>query len=335
MLKWFTLSDADKKVVLDQTASKGGLPATAVEKDLWVTIVLQAIYSTEIGPHVVFKGGTSLSKAWGLIDRFSEDIDLAVDRSFLGYPGELSGNQIKKLREKSYAYVKETFTSQLINALKALGAANFDVKTQETEAHDTDPLAVEIHYPSLTEKIQYLQPRILIEISARSLIEPFDKRPVKSFVFEQNPDKEFSPPPIEIPAVIPTRTMLEKVFLLHEEYQKEDRTKIRSERMTRHLYDINRIQESPFLEQALGDEKLYRGIVRHRSVFTKLKYIDYKLHAPKHINFIPPADVIKEWEKDYALMRENMFYGEVKSFEALMTALKDLQSKINQLGYTV
>ena len=335
MLKWFSLSDTDQKAVFDQTAAQHGVPATAVEKDLWVTIVLQAIYNTTIGPHVVFKGGTSLSKAWGLISRFSEDIDLALDRKFLGFEGELSNSQIRKLRKESCAFVENVFCAELQMTLTALGAKNFNIKVEAHEAHDTDPLTIEVYFPSLTESIAYLQPRVLIEISARSLIEPFENRTIQSFVYEYNSKQEFAPPPIEIPTVKPTRTFLEKLFLLHEEFQKPDRSKIKSERMSRHLYDINRIQESEHLNKALEDQELYKGIVKHRSTFTPIKNVEYKLHAPKTLRFVPPPDVIKEWENDYALMAENMFYGDVKPFEALMKSLNTLQEQINQLEYTI
>ena len=99
-MEWLKIADDRKRIIITQTANNLGLPPYAIEKDWWVTLVLRAIFEMPIGEHLVFKGGTSLSKAWHLIERFSEDIDLAIDRSFLGFEGELSKNQIDKLRKK-------------------------------------------------------------------------------------------------------------------------------------------------------------------------------------------------------------------------------------------
>lgn len=93
------IPDNDRAVIYQQITNTMGMPAHAVEKDWWVVQVLSAIFELESGKHLVFKGGTSLSKAWGLIDRFSEDVDLAIDRSFLGFEGELKKNQIRALRK--------------------------------------------------------------------------------------------------------------------------------------------------------------------------------------------------------------------------------------------
>lgn len=96
MEEWFNLSEKDRKLIIDQVSSKKGLLPVAIEKDLWVMITLKAVFSTELKDYLVFKGGTSLSKAWSIIERFSEDIDLAIDRSFFGFEGDLSRTQVKK-----------------------------------------------------------------------------------------------------------------------------------------------------------------------------------------------------------------------------------------------
>ena len=147
-----------------------GLLPVAVEKDLWVMIALQAIFSTEVAEHIVFKGGTSLSKAWGIIERFSEDIDLAIDRAFFGFNGELSRTQVKNLRKASCKHVNEKFHLLLKEALLKNGVKEFELSVTEFEESDTDPLAIELRYNSIVEQQEYLQPRILIEISSRSLI---------------------------------------------------------------------------------------------------------------------------------------------------------------------
>ncbi|HEX2901255.1 MAG TPA: nucleotidyl transferase AbiEii/AbiGii toxin family protein, partial [Bacteroidia bacterium] len=94
MMEWCKLASNRKRTILDEIASRAGLPGQAIEKDWWVTQCLRAVFQTSVSEHIVFKGGTSLSKGWGLIERFSEDIDLSVSRDYLGYGGELSSNQL-------------------------------------------------------------------------------------------------------------------------------------------------------------------------------------------------------------------------------------------------
>ncbi|WP_437373840.1 nucleotidyl transferase AbiEii/AbiGii toxin family protein [Maribacter litoralis] len=332
MEEWFKLSEEDRKIVINQVSSKTGLLPVAVEKDLWVMIALNAIFSTELAKHLVFKGGTSLSKAWGIIERFSEDIDLAIDRSFFGFNGNLNPSQVKSLRKASCKYIDEKFPKLLEKALLNNGVKEFELNVTEFEESDTDPLAIELKYNSLVEKQEYLQPRILIEISSRSLIEPFENKELSSIISTIYPEQKFIDKSIIVPTVTPTRTLLEKMFLLHEEFQKPKDKKIRSERMTRHLYDISRLIDTEYLERAIGNKELYDTIVNHRSRLTKISWVDYSTHNYKTLNFIPPKEVIEEYEKDYSAMKESMFYGETESFADLIKKLKKLNARINELN---
>ena len=99
----------EKAAIYQQISNKTGIPVFAVEKDWWVVKTLEVIFNTKIADHTVFKGGTSLSKAWGLIDRFSEDIDLALDRKFLGFDKEMTGSQVKKLRQQSFKFISDKY----------------------------------------------------------------------------------------------------------------------------------------------------------------------------------------------------------------------------------
>src|SRR5665647_3330857 len=102
---WFKLTEQNKQNIFLEISRKMKLPPAAIEKDWWVTRTLELVFQTEVAPHTVFKGGTSLSKAWNLIDRFSEDIDLALDRKFLGFEKEMTSSQVKKLRRESLKYL--------------------------------------------------------------------------------------------------------------------------------------------------------------------------------------------------------------------------------------
>ncbi|HKK46286.1 MAG TPA: nucleotidyl transferase AbiEii/AbiGii toxin family protein, partial [Balneolaceae bacterium] len=135
-----------------------------------------------------------------------------------------------------------------------------------------------------------------------------------------------------IPCVLPKRTFLEKVFLLHEEFQKNPE-ELRAERLSRHLYDVERMMDGEHAQQALEDEALYRDIVRHRRNLIGLKGIDYDRHWPGSINLNPPDSVQKEWKQDYKNMQESMIYGETLTFEALLGRMEKLTERINSLEF--
>jgi len=298
-------------------------------------IALRTVFQMKCSKDLVFKGGTSLSKAWQIIERFSEDIDLGLDRSFFGYTGELARKNVTALRKASCSYITEDFLKELNEQLEVGHIRDFYLEVIEFERSDTDPIAIALNYKSLTDHIDYIQPRILIEISSRSLRDPNENKLIQSLIGEQYPDLFFADKKINIPTVLPSRTFLEKIFLLHEEFQKPLTIKIRSDRMTRHLYDISKLMGTHHEEEALSNEELYRNIVKHREMLTKLLWVNYLNHKPGTIDFIPPPRVIQEWKKDYEKMRESMFYGHTDSFEDLISNLKDLRYRINSLTFEI
>lgn len=279
---------------------------------------------------LIFKGGTSLSKGWNLIHRFSEDIDLALEREFFGFTGELTKGDIRKLRRKSFQFISEVFTEELKNKFVELGFKDVTVKPREVENHDQDPLVIEIYYNKLTETDTYLKPGVLVEVGSRSLKEPFTQRTFSTFVSEIYTDNPFTDKPITIPIVNPERTFLEKIFLLHEEFQKPF-GKMRVERLSRHLYDIEKLSQTKYAEIALQDAELYNTIVKHRSKFTAISGIDYTKHNPANIKFIPPDSIIKMWEADYEEMKGSMIYGQPLEFDKLLNRLTELQKRINEI----
>ncbi|PCH75296.1 MAG: hypothetical protein COB98_09180 [Flavobacteriaceae bacterium] len=329
MKKFIQLGKKDKLNIFNQVSEKTGLPSSAIEKDWWVTLSLNIIFSLSYSKHIVFKGGTSLSKAWNLIERFSEDIDLVIDRKYLGFEGELSKTQVKKLRKTSCSFIGKEFYEDINSKLLELGVQNYELVVQETNDSDTDPLVIELRYESLTETAEYLKPRVLIEVGSRSLMEPVENKTITSMVSQKYIKLPFAETVITIPVVSPKRTFLEKIFLLHEEFQKDTRF-IRVERMSRHLYDLEKLMDTVHGIDALKDVDLYNTIVEHRRNFNTIRGIDYANHSPKLINIVPPKDTIKDWEKDYKTMQESMFYGVTLSFSKLLERIVALNARIKQ-----
>ena len=332
MNKWITVSDQTKIKTYQQISENTGLSASAVEKDWWVIQAMAAIFDLEIAPYLVFKGGTSLSKAWKLIERFSEDVDLAVDRSFFGFDGDLTKKQRTQLRKAASKYISTTLIKELEAKFIEKGLLNVEFKLVDTTESDQDPTIIEIYYPNVIESPGYILPKVQIEIGCRSLREPFSLQSFTSLVYEQYPNAEFAENEINIPTVNPERTFLEKIFLLHEEFQKPE-DKIRVDRLSRHLYDIYQLSKTEFSNKALSDKSLYETIVNHRYSFTRVSGVDYNLHQPQFINPIPNETVLEAWKADYKSMQEQMIYVASPPFEEIIKDLISLKNKINTLDW--
>lgn len=331
---FYKTDKAEKVAVFNAIATQKGMKPFAVEKDWWVSRTLEIIFQMEIAKHLVFKGGTSLSKAWNLINRFSEDIDLAIDKDFFGFTGELGKNQRDKLRKTAGLYTTGTFFKELQAAFIKRGFVDLDFKIIEAKDSDQDPRVLEIYYPNvINSSSEYVLPRVQIEVSCRSLREPFSVKKFGALVDEVYADKDFVEPLFEVPTVNPERTFLEKVFLLHEEFHRPEE-KMRVDRLSRHLYDIYHLTNAGISEKAINDKELYETIVAHRYKFSRVGEVDYNLHNPKTVNPIPVNEKLEEWKSDYAKMKEDMIYEENKpSFEDLLRNLEKLRGQLQEVNW--
>ena len=170
MTEWKNLTKDEQVAALQQVAGQKHIPPQAAEKDLWVTTLLQVVFSLPFADKLVFKGGTSLSKVFGKIERFSEDIDLAVDRTLFGLEGDLTKKQLKKLRKASSTFVRDEFLHELQEALLRFGLEELKVTAEpdgEGDATYPEPRKLFIEYQSLfRESIDYIRPRVMLEIGA-------------------------------------------------------------------------------------------------------------------------------------------------------------------------
>lgn len=329
------ISDTEKREIFEAVATEKGMTPFAVEKDWWVSRTLEIVFQMPIAKHLVFKGGTSLSKAWKLINRFSEDIDLAIDKEFFFKPEkDWSKREITDLRKEAGEYSTGTFFEDLKEEFRKKGYENLNFTIVEAEHSDQDPRIIEINYPNvITSDSEYILPRVQIEIGCRSLREPFSFQSFGSLVDEVFADKEFSYPLFEVPTVNPERTFLEKIFLLHEEFHRPA-DKIRVDRLSRHLYDVYHLNKEGIAIKAISDKELYETIVAHRYKFSRVGGVDYNNHNPKTLNPIPIPSVIEQWKNDYAKMSEDMIYEEDKpSFEDLIANLEDIREQLQKLTW--
>jgi len=322
------ISSERKRVIIANIANQSGLSSIAIEKDWWVTMVLKALFDSSCATSLVFKGGTSLSKGWGLIERFSEDIDVAISPEFFGLSGKLGKNQRDKLRKVSSKYVQEELIEELNQNLDKAGISGYSLEIEPVNSSDKDPRVLYVKYNSIFPENKYLPNWVKIEVSCRSLREPFEPIEMRSIIADYFPDESFADSQFIVNTVSPKRTFLEKVFLLHEALQK-GRTK--SDRMTRHLYDLHKLMDTQFAIEALADEELYKTIVKHRSVMTKEKGVDYSTLRPSQINIIPDDETIPLWRSDYESMKAIFIYEEAINFDDLLERMEDLKSRLNSI----
>lgn len=337
MKHWQQYSKEEQTQLLYITSEATELPPLAIEKDWWVSMVLKALSLTQYAGLMSFKGGTSLSKGWQLIERFSEDIDIALKREGRFAINGTSNAQLAKARRTARHYIVRELPDELRPALESLGIQGFNVEAETAKLKDgnmvemradSHPSVVYVNYDSIVpEASEYLQPRVKIEISSLSMDEPVEEKELRSLIAENVYDSEDTA--VKFSTVVPTRTFLEKVFLLHEEFQREPP---RSYRMSRHLYDLEKIMDTPFGREALADKQLYMNIVEHRSKYNKIPNMDYTSHAPITVNIIPPEQVVGEWREDYENMRKSFIYGhDTLPFDRLIDRIKELQDRIRQM----
>ena len=316
----------DQKVKLFERIKKNmNVSPKAAEKDWWVCHVIQALFQLRCAEALTFKGGTSLSKAWGITERFSEDVDVAFDKSFFGLKGETRSAR-DRIRKVTRKYIRNEMMDELLVALKVVGAVESDVGYLPREDSDADPTVLRVEYRSVLPKDPYIKEYVKLEFSSRSPREPREMREIEPFASQLSPLIRFNP--TVVPTVTPVRTYLEKVFLLHEEFQKNYP---RHKRMSRHLYDLYKMDKAGFTEKALENKELYASLVEHRSVFNAMRGIDYSGHDPRNLAIIPPEEALPLWEDDYRVMRDQFIYGEAPDFQELISTIRSIQDRFHDL----
>lgn len=325
---YFSLNLAQQRLVIEQTAAKLNLPVQAIEKDLWVTAILQVLFTLPCAHGLVFKGGTSISKVWNAINRFSEDIDLAIDRSLFDLDGELTKKQVKKLRKVSSMFVREELFGQLCEAIASTPLYGLcEIEAQPDGVGDStypEPRIIYVKYASLfSDKIDYILPVVKIEAGTRSLLEPTLNVAIKSLVDVALPSITTSLVDVEVRTAVAEKTFLEKCFLLHELFSRG--VAVSANRRSRHLYDLHMMMRKGIGKRAVSDDELWNTIHHHRSTLTSISGVDYTPDIRSRIVLTPPAECVEDWKSDYQAMQGSMIYNNPPSFEELLQSMAELE----------
>jgi len=340
MTGWLQLTDEQRRTSITQAFVISGIAEKAIEKDWWVTLALKALFNTAYAKHLIFKGGTSLSKGWKLIERFSEDIDIALEPEAFGreYKKNPSHTYVKTLKKEGCAFtstiLKEALEKQFITLGIPQGTVTINAAEVPETIPDRDPQTLYVKYKSLYPPHPYLADEVKIEFSVRSLKEPFSAVKIQSILSEVFPNKAYEEIPFDVMAVEPKKTLLEKAFLLHEKFITTTADKIQGERQSRHLYDLVKMMNTDAGKAALSDVEFYFTLLEHRKSYIRLSTVDYdKLHYST-LTFIPTGDFLEMLEKDYAAMQTAMIYGQSPDFEEMINQLKLLTGRFRLMGET-
>ena len=309
------------------------LPAAVIEKDFWVCWTLNLLNDMpELKGNITFKGGTSLSKAWGLIERFSEDIDIAINRKVFGQEPphgaeDAASNTQRKLRleeleNKSAAFITEILLPSLYKKIaEHLKPEEFTLKPIQKG----NEVNIEFEYPgTLKNELGGLLPVVLIELVPRADEIPNEERKVTSIIFEVFSDI-LGESSFQVSTLAPERTFLEKLLFIHETLEGFNKG---SERKSRHYYDLFKLYQAGIFERIKANRELLQMVVEHRQTFFRYNTLDYAGILNNGVRIVPTQENWSDWRGDYSRTAV-MIYNSVPTFDELMEFAQRLEIEFN------
>ncbi|MGH8636909.1 MAG: nucleotidyl transferase AbiEii/AbiGii toxin family protein [Burkholderiales bacterium] len=330
------LSAEDRREACLEVEARMRLRAASIEKDFWVCWTLRALFELgDWGPRLTFKGGTSLSKAWQLIERFSEDIDVVIDRDFLGFGAERSPHRAtsRNKQRQSLDALKAACQARIQDSLLPALAASIASRIGDGGWHlasdpaDPDGQTLLLDYPSVFEPQTYIAPRVKIELGARSDVDPNETVEIEPYLASIFPDL-LTPSRFPVRVVSARRTFWEKAMLLHEEHHRPSDRK-RLTRLSRHYYDLACLIRAGVADQALADPELFERVLAHRRIYFRYAWMDYGSMKPGTLRLLPADSERGAWTRDYEAMQETMFFREVLKFAEILELVGDFERRFN------
>jgi len=344
-LKIISASEQDRQDLFLATANRLGTPIQNVEKDFWVTWTLDLLFNGRQAaePRLLFKGGTSLSKAYGLISRFSEDIDITVFREDIGQHIEvenlegLSGKKqrqiLDEIKEACQSYIQGPLLSRLNGQIQEVfeeAGISITEPIVVSDPDDPDQQTLLVRYPTVnTDHNGYIKPTVKIEAGAKSALDPHKEVTIKPYLSDDLPDTDLVV--ANVVTIDAERTFWDKVVILHGLRKWHDnRGEVRQQgnRVSRHYYDLYRLLDSEAGLNAIQNPALGIDCVRHALMFFNRP--DYDLQSARKGSFviIPTGGMVEELKRDYQAMI-GMIFGEVPDFSTVLGAIEELEKRIN------
>lgn len=337
MDEYFALARDEQRGFCELASAQIKLDAPSIEKDFWVCWILRETFALpKTGPHLTFKGGTSLSKGWKLIERFSEDIDVVIAREFLGFGGEKAPEvadskkqreaRLEELREACRAYVQNVLHPELRAHLQSRLPSHIEWRL-ENDPNDPDQQSLLFTYPSVFARGAYLNPQVKLEFGARSDTEPSARPIIQPYLADALPG-EFKNPSFPVHTVAPERTFWEKAMLLHEEnFSNKPKP---NPRMARHYYDVWCLLNAGIGDNAVAAPGLFDSIANHRAIFFRKKKEAQDSLQRGSLVIQPRDDRRTAWQQDYEAMKSAMFFGPTPDFAEILSVISAFESRFNK-----
>lgn len=331
MYKVAQLKINDRKDLFTAAAQKMNTSEAIVEKDFWVCFTLDYLFHDNGWKNALaFKGGTSLSKVYNLIERFSEDVDLILDWRILGYginePWEERSNTkqqkfLEDTRNRLFEFLNNDFVPVFKSDMKNLIDDDFDVHIKED-----DPGTVSFVYPRAFSDDAILN-EIRLEIGAMAAWTPTQSAEIMPYAAEYYP-QFFDKPKTEILTTTAERSFWEKATILHQEAFRPDGSNIPM-RYSRHYYDLYCMAGSPVKDNALEMPELLRDVAAFKEKFYPRNWARYDLAKFGSIRLMPPEHSIESLKDDYKAM-QSMIYGVCPPFDKILQVIEELEKEINE-----
>lgn len=330
---------SDRDALVEQTAAKLGRSPTVVEKDFWVCWTLSRLFGPLASdlPRICFKGGTSLSKVYGLIERFSEDIDLSLDRAALlpaGEPDPLvfqgSKNQRKRLVESVRSRAAEEITERILPAMREDFGAILGDADRSIEIDPEDPLTVLFRYPAGFPPAagSQIKPSVRLEFGIGDQ-EPNGRFEIAPDVARHSPELFEVRASCEVVALAAGRTFWEKATILHEFYHRSVASQVGVLAISRHYYDLDRMAASAEADDWITDHAMRQAVVDFKQVYFARAAARYEEASPgRHLRLTPHDDLAADLQRDYEVLRREMIFGESPDFDELCSRLAELERRI-------
>jgi hypothetical protein len=335
MIQLHLLSKEERSLYFTSAAEAAKMSFEIVEKDFWVVWTLDRLFSLpELKSHLTLKGGTSLSKIYGIIERFSEDIDVSIEREFLGFdesknPENASSKSkqqdlLKGLSASCAQYIKDQLLDKLLQVIAK------ELKTSEgwkLYIDETDDLTILFEYPSITAAGGYIRPIVKIEMGARAEHWPVSNHPIKSYAKEALGNK-MTEPQIIIRVLNAERTFWEKATILHQHAHLPESKKTPL-RLSRHYYDFYRLLNSPAKDIAINDLALLERVAIHKNIYFASAWANYGTAKKGTLKLSPSDRIIDELKADYNLM-DTMFFRGKPDWNFVLEAIKSFETTFNK-----
>ncbi|MDR2834134.1 MAG: nucleotidyl transferase AbiEii/AbiGii toxin family protein [Streptococcaceae bacterium] len=331
MKNFLKLSSNQRKQVINATATNKLIDPFMIEKDYWVVFFIDLLFNkTNLGKYFAFKGGTSLSKAYGAINRFSEDIDLVLDWRVIGFSRdepwkERSKNQQNRFNEEANLLAHRFIKNKVLPELQQV-IEDFDVSGVKLTIRENEPETIEISYPQLFANHYSLQ-TIRLEIGPLASWTPTVSKNIDSYIVQEFP-QIFVDEKISVPTVEAKRTFWEKVVILHREANRGKSSL--SYRYSRHYSDVFMLSQTKIKEEALNDLQLLADVVAFNQQFYPINSAKFDEAVPGTIKLMPTSEQLLGLRKDYDDMSE-MFFGTPIPFDLMMVGIKELEEEIHQM----